>query len=82
MQTVVANGCLHSSWQGRAVSSLPRRWEAAVRLDDFAQPTVQRLDCVGGVDHFSDLRRESEEWDDVLPYQEDGDASGQHGERD
>ncbi len=27
----------------------------------------QRLDCIGGVDHFADLRREGEEWHDVLP---------------
>src|ERR1700756_1795228 len=52
------------------IKQLQRRvvvWKAAAGLDDLAQATVQRLDCVGGVDHLADARSEREERHDVFP---------------
>jgi hypothetical protein len=37
------------------------RWEVPACLDDLAQPGVNALDGVGGVDHPPDVRREGEE---------------------
>ena len=39
-------------------------WKAAARFDDLAQGWVQRLNRVGGLDHFADVGRE---WHDMLP---------------
>src|SRR2546429_8755009 len=41
--------------------------KTATGLDDLAQAAVQRLDCVGGVDHLADARSEREERHDVFP---------------
>ena len=52
------------------IKQLQRRfvvWKAAAGLDDLAQATVQRLDRVGGVDHFADAGGEGEERNHVLP---------------
>src|SRR5947199_8607367 len=50
------------------IKQLQRRvvvWKAAAGLDDLAQATVQRLDCVGGVDHLADARSEPKERNDA-----------------
>ena len=41
--------------------------KAAARFDDLAQGAVQRLNRVGGVDHFVDVGRDGIRWYDMLP---------------
>ena len=41
--------------------------EVAAVFEDLTQLHVQAFDRVGGIDHFSDLRREGQEGHDVLP---------------
>lgn len=50
--------------------------EAAMGLDDLAERPVQAPNSVCGVDHFSDVRREGEQWDHVLPGPPPGLADG------